>query len=59
MIDGGYGEKVARYYGDSDMKVICHGVKKEFLDRYDIGKVLADSGLTADAVVATIKNAIK
>ncbi|MDE7386693.1 MAG: 1-deoxy-D-xylulose-5-phosphate synthase [Muribaculaceae bacterium] len=59
VIDGGYGEKVARYYGDSDMKVMCRGVKKEFLDRYDIGKVLADSGLTADAVVATIKKAIK
>lgn len=59
VIDGGYGEKVARYYGDSDMKVICRGVKKEFLDRYDIGKVLSDSGLTADAVVATIRKAIK
>ena len=59
VIDGGYGEKVARYYGDSDMKVMCRGVKKEFLDRYDISKVLADSGLTADALVATIKKAIK
>lgn len=59
VIDGGYGEKVSRYYGDSDMKVICRGVKKEFLDRYDIGKVLSDSGLMADAVVATIRKAIK
>lgn len=54
VLDGGYGEKIARYYGDSDMKVICHGVKKQFLDRYDITALLRESGLTPDTVTAAI-----
>lgn len=58
VLDGGYGEKVARYYGDSDMKVICRGVKKEFLDRYDIGKLLSESGLTAESIISTVKSAL-
>ena len=32
MLDGGFGEKIARYYGPSDMKVLNYGVKKEFID---------------------------
>ena len=36
VLDGGFGEKIARYYGPSDMKVLNYGVKKEFIDRYDV-----------------------
>ena len=36
VLDGGYGEKVARYYGNSDMKVLNFGAKKEFTDRVSI-----------------------
>ena len=36
VLDGGFGEKIARFYGDSDMKVLNFGLKKEFLDRYDV-----------------------
>lgn len=32
-LDGGYGEKISRYYADSSMKVINFGAKKEFTDR--------------------------
>ncbi|MDE7443305.1 MAG: 1-deoxy-D-xylulose-5-phosphate synthase, partial [Muribaculaceae bacterium] len=34
VLDGGFGEKIARYYGTSDMKVRCYGIPKQFLDRY-------------------------
>ncbi len=40
ILDGGFGEKIARFYGDSDMKVLNFGLKKEFLDRYDVAEVL-------------------
>lgn len=35
VLDGGFGEKVARFYGTSPMEVKCYGLKKEFADRYD------------------------
>ena len=59
VLDGGYGEKVARYYGDSDMKVICHGMTKEFLDRYNPAEVLKKCCLTPDTVAKSIKDALK
>ncbi|MDD6659154.1 MAG: 1-deoxy-D-xylulose-5-phosphate synthase, partial [Eubacteriales bacterium] len=34
ILDGGFGEKIARFYGNSDVKVLNFGLKKEFLDRY-------------------------
>lgn len=33
VLDGGFGEKIARYYGASDMKVLCFGAEKAFVDR--------------------------
>ena len=51
VLDGGFGEKIARFYGNSDMKVLNYGLKKEFLDRYDIGKLLTKNRLKADLIV--------
>lgn len=51
---GGYGEKVARYYGDTDMKVVCRGADKEFLDNYDRREVMDRFGLTTASLVRDI-----
>ena len=51
VLDGGFGEKIARFYGSSDMKVLNYGLKKEFLDRCDIGKLLTKNRLKADLIV--------
>ena len=51
VLDGGFGEKIARFYGNSDVKVLNYGLKKEFLDRYNIGKVLTENRLKADLIV--------
>lgn len=51
VLDGGFGEKIARFYGNSDMKVLNYGLKKGFLDRYNIGKVLTENRLKADLIV--------
>ena len=51
ILNGGFGEKIARFYGNSDMKVLNYGLKKEFLDRYNIGKVLTKNRLKADLIV--------
>ncbi len=46
VLDGGFGEKIARFYGNSDVKVLNYGLKKEFLDRYDVNEVLKENHLT-------------
>lgn len=51
---GGYGEKVARYYGDTDMKVVCRGADKEFLDNYNRKEVMDRFGLTTASLVRDI-----
>ena len=54
VLDGGFGEKIARYYGPSDMKVLNYGVKKEFIDRYDVEEQLKKNRLTLPQIVEDI-----
>ena len=54
ILNGGFGEKIARFYGSSDMKVYNYGLKKEFLDRYDVNEVLKENYLTAEQIVNDI-----
>ncbi|KAB5267214.1 1-deoxy-D-xylulose-5-phosphate synthase, partial [Bacteroides stercoris] len=55
VLDGGFGEKIARYYGAAGMKVLNYGIRKEFADRYDAGELLRDNRLTAPQIVEDIK----
>lgn len=50
MLDGGFGEKIACFYGNSDVKVLNYGLKKEFLDRYDVNEVLKENHLTPEQI---------
>lgn len=50
MLDGSFGEKIARFYGNSDVKVLNYGLKKEFLDRYDVNEVLKENHLTPEQI---------
>lgn len=59
VLDGGFGEKVARFYGtDKDMMVKCYGLKKEFADRYSYQQILEQNHLMpeqmADEILATL-----
>ena len=51
ILDGGFGEKISRFYGTSDMKVHNYGLKKEFLDRYDVEEVLKANHLTVEQIM--------
>ena len=53
-LEGGFGEKIARFYGDSDMKTLCFGIKKGLYDRYDYQKLATDNELTPEQIVARI-----
>ena len=54
ILDGGFGEKITRFYGDSEMKVVNYGLKKEFLDRYDAAEVLKDNRLTKEQITEDV-----
>lgn len=53
-LEGGFGEKIARFYGDSDMKTHCFGIKKGLYDRYDYLQLAKDNELTPEQIVARI-----
>ena len=56
IIEGGYGEKIANYYGTSSMKVINLGFKKEFVDRYIADELMDKAGLTDKKITELIKS---
>ena len=43
--DGGFGERIASFYGTTDMKVLVGGTKKGLYDRFDQQQLLADNHL--------------
>ncbi len=55
IVDGGFGEKIASYYGPSDMKVINLGLEKKFYDRYNPQQLLESLGITAEKIVERVK----
>jgi 1-deoxy-D-xylulose-5-phosphate synthase len=59
ILDGGFGEKIARYYGPSDMKVLNYGVKKELLDRYIPEELMKKNRLTDVQMVEDIMSILK
>lgn len=59
MLDGGFGEKVTRFYGNSDMKVLNYGGKKEFSDRVPLDELYRRYGLTTEQIVNDVTKTMK
>ena len=59
ILSGGFGEKIASFYGSSDMKVKNYGLEKKFYDRYDPNELLKEVGMTPVQIIADICNQIK
>ena len=55
ILDGGFGEKIASFYGTSNMKVKNYGIKKAFYDRYDVKELLKENRLTKEQIVEDIE----
>lgn len=54
-VDGGFGDKIARFYGDSEMKVLVKGLAKHFEDRYNAEEVCVKNRITVPQIVEDIK----
>lgn len=57
-IEGGFGEKIASYFGNSDMKVLNFGARKEFTDRVPLEELYQRYHLTPELIVDDIKNCL-
>lgn len=50
IVDGGFGQKVATYLGNAPVKVTCLGLKKEFVDRFNVKELMEANGLTPQQI---------
>lgn len=55
VLEGGWSQKITSFYGPSDVKVLNYGLKKEFLDRYNVNKILEENHLRADLICKDIR----
>lgn len=55
VLDGGFGEKIARFYGTSPMEVKCYGIRKEFADRYDYASLARENHLDPAIIAGEIE----
>ena len=58
LLSGGFGAKVAGFYGDSEMKVLLRGLPKAFYDRYRISMLLKAQGMTPEQLAESVVDAI-
>ncbi len=54
-LNGGFGEKIARFYGADDIKVLNFGAIKEFTDRVPLKELYKKYHLTVEQIVEDIE----
>ena len=57
--DGGFGERIAAFFGTSDMKVLVGGIKKDLYDRFDHQQLLSDNRLLDDQIADDILKIVR
>lgn len=57
LLDGGFGEKVASYLGDKDVKILNYGQKRVYTDQVPLKQILKDNRMTVDQIVEDVKKA--
>lgn len=58
ILDGGFGEKIARFYGDTDMKVLNFGATKEFTDSVPVAELYERYHLTETLIIEDIQKVL-
>lgn len=54
VIDGGFGEKVTRFYGESSVKVLNFGAKKEFVNHVSVEEQYSRYHLAENKIISDI-----
>ena len=55
ILNGGFGEKIASYYGNSEMKVLNYGAEKDFPDRVQLDVLYQRYRLTPELILEDVK----
>ena len=55
VVEGSWGQRVASFYGPSNVRVKNYGIAKEFHDRYDATELLRENGVSLEQIVADAK----
>lgn len=55
ILDGGFGQKIAGFYGSSNMKVVNYGLEKAFFDNYNVEQVMEKNRLKPELIVQDIE----
>ena len=55
ILQGGFGEKIASFYGDSDIKVKNYGIEKAFYDRYNVNELLKANRITIEQITEDVE----
>ena len=58
VVEGGWGQRVASFYGPSNMRVKNYGIAKEFHDRYDATELLRENGVSLEQIVTDAKQVL-
>lgn len=56
ILEGGFGQKIASFYGPDKMLVKNYGLEKQFYDRYNPDELLQECGMTTEQIVEDIKS---
>ena len=59
VLDGGFGEKISRFYGSSEVKTLNYGAIKEFTDRVPLDELYQRYHLTTELILNDIQNTLK
>ena len=57
-LQSGYGQMIASFYGNSDMKVLNYGISKKFHTDFDAEELLALNGISVENITNVIKEYI-
>ena len=57
-ISGGFGEKISRFFGNSDMRVLNFGADKEFTDRIPVDELYKRYHLTPELILQDVLKAL-
>lgn len=55
ILNGGFGEKIASFYGPTGMKVKNYGLEKKFYDRYNPNELLESLGMMTSQITGDIR----
>ena len=59
VVEGGWGQRVASFYGPTNMLVKNYGIAKEFHDRYDAAELLQENGVSVEQIVNDAKSMLR